>query len=97
MVELTGMLGIIIQSLVIKEKEWLDGFNEIIALNTSHSFNIQKLSILIEYLHLHTSHVKCLDQIFSRMLLQQLEELHVDIWDICPIGSIQREILLLYI
>ena len=97
MVELTGMLGIIIQSLVIEEKEWLDGFNEIIALDTSHGFNIQELTILVEYLHLNTCHVECLDQIFSRMLLQQLEELHVDIWDICSIGSIQREILLLYI
>ena len=97
MVELTGMLGIIIQSLVIEEKEWFDGFNEIIALDTSHGFNIQELTILIEYLHLHTSHVECLDQIFSRMLLQQLEELQVDIWNIRSIGSIQREILLLYI
>ena len=70
MVELTGMLGIIIQSLVIEEKEWLDGFYEIIALDTSHGFNIQELTILVEYLHLNTCHVECLDQIFSRMLLQ---------------------------
>ena len=97
MIELTGMLGIIIQSLVIEEKEWLDGFYEIIALDTSHGFNIQELTILIENLHLHTCHVECLDQIFTWMLLQQFEELHVDIWDICSIGSIQREILLLYI
>ena len=63
MIELSCMLGVIVELPAIEEEERLYGLYKVIALHFSKRFDVQKLAILIEYIHTHSRHIKCLDAI----------------------------------
>ena len=87
MVELTGVLGVLIQP-DIETEEGFDGLDETGICYGELIAQVDETAILVEEAQLHAINSKLLDFKIAWMLLEQVEELHIHVWHECTFRSI---------
>ena len=89
------MLCVIIKLTVVEEQKWLDCLNKCPSLDGAVITKVEELAVLVEQLQLHAIHSIRFYLELANVLLHQVEQLDVEVWNVLTIFTIERIVLTL--